>query len=288
MSDPVAIRVQDLDQASQVVALSRLAAHLPDGSFLPADVLRVYDDLALPKPSNIHAVLGRLRGKELTQGADGSYRLTPKGRLRSLEILDDLDAAALAAEAQAVGSAELAHASTVVLPPYLAPPELLEPLRAFLAEHPFDTNVFGMTRFPDEADEGNDPDPVAGALEAVEDACKGHGLDFHLASYRQLHDDLWPNVAGYMWASRYGVALFEDLRGKGINYNLTIEVGGMLMAGRRCAILKDESIDALPTDLVGKIYKSVDLSDTQTTADTIHRWIRDDLNIDACDSCPTD
>jgi len=67
-----------------------------------------------------------------------------------------------------------------------------------------------------------------------------------------------------MWASRYGVAFFEDRRGRRVNYNLTIEIGSMLMTGRRCALLKDTSVEKLPTDLVGKIYKEVDLDHVKT------------------------
>jgi hypothetical protein len=112
-------------------------------------------------------------------------------------------------------------------------------------------------------------------------------LEFHLASDRQMHDDLWTNVAAHMWASRYGIALFEDLAEpkKGLNYNLTIEVGSMLMTGRRCALLKDPSIPALPTDLVGHIYKSVDMKKSKTVADALHAWIRDDLALGPCASC---
>jgi len=42
-----------------------------------------------------------------------------------------------------------------------------------------------------------------------------------------------------MWAGRYGIGFFEDRRARGINYNLTIEVGGMLVMGRRLALLRD-------------------------------------------------
>jgi hypothetical protein len=90
-----------------------------------------------------------------------------------------------------------------------------------------------------------------------------------------------------MWACRYGIAFFEDRRGRGINYNLTIEVGGMLIAGRRLALLKDGSIDRLPSDLVGKIYKSVDFDDVNATAAAIHLWLGDDLMLGACPQCPT-
>jgi hypothetical protein len=39
-----------------------------------------------------------------------------------------------------------------------------------------------------------------------------------------------------------GVAFFEDRRGRGMNYSLTIEVGCMLMAGRRFGLLKNTTI----------------------------------------------
>jgi hypothetical protein len=43
-------------------------------------------------------------------------------------------------------------------------------------------------------------------------------------------------------ASIYGVTFFEDRRGRGMNYGLTIEVGCMLMAGRRFGLLKNTTI----------------------------------------------
>ena len=59
------------------------------------------------------------------------------------------------------------------------------------------------------------------------------------------------------------------------------------MTGRRCALLRDETVGSLPTDLVGHIYKSVDVTEPPSVADAIHRWIRDDLNLDGCSECVT-
>jgi hypothetical protein len=102
-----------------------------------------------------------------------------------------------------------------------------------------------------------------------------------------MDDDLWANVAAHMWASRYGVAFFEDLATpkRGVNYNLTIEVGGMLMTGRRLALLKDTSIATMPIDLVGKIYKSVQMVKPETVEKALHAWIRDDLALGPCARC---
>jgi hypothetical protein len=198
--------------------------------------------------------------------------------------MSDLDVAALLADAVRGGGSSLAGVIHTIVPPALAAPDLIGALRGFLDAHPFDLNVFGMTRFPSDDDI---PDPVGPALEVARSVCAEHGLEFHLASDRALDDELWKNVAGHMWASKYGVGFFEDRRGRGVSYNLTIEVGAMLMTGRRVALLKDTTIERLPTDLVGRIYKSVDLDDPETVSRKLHSWARDDLALGGCPACPT-
>jgi hypothetical protein len=197
--------------------------------------------------------------------------------------LSDLDLASLEAESAASGGARLGQAIHTVVPPSLAPPTLIEPLRAFLEKHPFETNVFGMTRFPSAT--AGSPDPVGRALELAREVCASHGLQFHLASDRAMHDDLWTNVTAHMWASKYGIGLFEDRVDRGVNHNLTIEIGGMLTTGRRCALLKDSTVPTMPTDLVGLIYKSVDLSKPNTVSKALHAWIRSDLGLPSCPDC---
>lgn len=286
--DSVALRVQRLSVADQVLALSRLAeARSESGRFAPVALDGLFDDFGLPRPAKVSNVLSRLEDRDYVsrlRGSRGSWRLTPAGRTRSVELIGDIDLSALVAEAATERPPLFAHTSHPLIPPSLAPPELLRPLRAFLEDHPFDSNIFGMTRFPDEDESG--PDPLAGVLDAIREACALHGIEFHLASDRMIVDDLWANVAAHMWACRYGIAFFEDRKGRGINYNLTIEVGSMLMSGRRLALLKDASIERLPTDLVGKIYKNVDFDDRNGTTAAIHVWLRDDLGLGACPSCP--
>jgi len=140
-----------------------------------------------------------------------------------------------------------------------------------------------MTRFP--VTNQTELDPVSSAIDVARAACDAHGLEFHLASDRAIVDEQWANVAAHMWASKYGIAFFEDRQSRGVNYNMTIEVGAMVMTGRRCALLKDKSIETMPTDLVGKIYKSVDLDEMGTVADALHHWLRDDLGLSRCSAC---
>jgi len=276
--DSVGLRLQNLDLGDQIVGLARLAqARTETGLFSPADIDAIFDEVGLPRPAKTSNVMTRLEKAQLltrVKGVRGAgWKLTPAGTAHGLQLMTDMDAAALHSEMESSVVTLLGGTAHPVIPPHLAPPDLLHPVRAFLDEHPFDNNVFGMTRFPDEDEE----DLVAPALDVAREVCAAHGLEFHLASDRQIVDDLWGNVTAHMWASRYGVAIFENRADRGLNYNLTIEVGGMLVMGRRTALLKDKSIAAMPTDLVGKIYKSIDLDRKVTVKKALTTWIKDDL-----------
>ncbi|MFT7650485.1 MAG: hypothetical protein ACI8Y4_005257 [Candidatus Poriferisodalaceae bacterium] len=276
----VALRVQNLGLADQTLVLAHLVGSRSETSKVsPADVMALFAELALPAPAKIGNIFSSLTTKRLlAKGAGrGEYKVSPKGVAAVAALLNDLDLVALEAEGTRGIAPLLGHTAHSIVPVTLAPPALIGPLRKFLEQHPFDTNVFGMTRFPDA--KAGAADPVGRALAIAGEVCAAHGLQLHLASDRAISDDLWTNVAAHMWASRYGIALFEDRVARGLNHNLLIEVGAMVMTGRRCALLKDGSIDKMPTDFVGMIYKSVDLDDEQTVADRISEWVENDLTL---------
>jgi hypothetical protein len=240
------------------------------------------DQIGLPRPARTSNVLGKLeREQALTRvkGARGAaWKLTPEGRARSEELASDMDLAALLAEAAEPTATVLGKTPHPVIPPSLAPPVLLGPLHAFLAQFPFERNVFGMTRFPGKPENG-ELDPIAPALQKARAVCELHGFVFHLASDRNILDDLWPNVTAHMWGCRYGVAFVEERTPRGLNYNLTIEIGSCLVLGRRIALLKDEPVKKLPTDLVGHIFIEVNLDDPSTVESALEDWITNTLSM---------
>ena len=85
--------------------------------------------------------------------------------------------------------------------------------------------------------------------------------------------------------SQYSIAFYENRTGKG-DYNLDVEVGSALGLRRRLAIIKDEPVERLPTDLVGRVFKEVELDKPATVVAALHKWCRDDLNIGSCVACP--
>jgi hypothetical protein len=285
-SSSIAVRLQLMEFGDQALLLARLLqSRDTEQQFSVKALAALFLEIGLPPPAKLSNIVDALRQRRFaTRGAaNGTWKLAPLGRQRSFELMSDLDLAALAAESS-MSSSVLAHVTHTVVPPALAPPALIPGLRRFIEYHPFERNVFGMTRFPDPLDPENDP--VKPALEIARTVCNLHGLEFHLASDRMIHDDLWANVAAHMWGCQYGIAFFENRRDRGLNYNLSIEVGSMLMTGRRCALLKDTSVPKLPTDLVGQIHKSVDLTVPQGISNALHEWLRDDLTLGACPACP--
>jgi hypothetical protein len=197
--------------------------------------------------------------------------------------MGELDLAKLEPQLAELPGAELADAHQTVLPPELAPPRWAKGIKELLDRYPFETNVLCMTRFhrPDKPD-----DPIGDVIETVKSALASHGLQLHLASDAIVEDTLFANVAAYMWACQYGFALFEDRVGLGLNYNVVIEVGAMIMAGRQTALLKDTTAPDMPTDLVGHIYKPIDFSDLAAVNAAAHQWAADDLGLERCSSCP--
>jgi hypothetical protein len=240
------------------------------------------DEIGLPRPGNTWNVMGRLERDGLLTRVKGvrgeGWKLTPEGRGRAEDIATDMELAALLAEAAQPTATVLGQTPHPVIPPSLAPPALLGPLHAFLEHYPFERNVFGMTRFPGKPENG-ELDPIAPALDEAKAVCERHGLPFHLASDRNIVDDLWPNVAAHMWACRYGIAFLEERTPRGLNYNLTIEVGSCLVLGRRIALLKDEPVEKLPTDLVSQIFIEVNLDDPATVGSALEDWVTNTLQL---------
>lgn len=215
-----------------------------------------------------------------------SWSLSPEGAQLVIELMGGIDARAVLAELSAADGTEFGHALHTVIPPTLAPIKWQRAIQQMLREYDFDTNVFCMTRFPRSTSDAEYLDPIENVIPAARTALADHGLRLHLASDRTLDDDLYGNIAAHMWACRYGIALFENRLDRGLNENMIIEVGSMVITGRRCALLKDVTIPNLPTDFSGQLYKPVDFADIGALSTVLHRWVAHDLARGCCASCP--
>jgi hypothetical protein len=273
--DNALLRLQALErQPDQVLVVAHTAA-LRSGSvyFSRNQVVDTFAQLRIPQPKSLGGVLSRLGKRGLLVLSDsGAWALTPIGVNRVAELGLTIGAA----DFQTEYSAELAGSVHHTIGAEFAPLPLSGPIGSFLQNHPFDRNVFGISRYPKK---DNDTDPLAPALESARAILKDYSLDFHLAADRNVSDEIWSNVAAWMWACRYGIAFIENRDRQGLNRNVLIEVGAMLMTGRRCVLLKDRTVDDMPTDLVGHIYKPIDLDDAATVEFALREWCEDDLQL---------
>lgn len=251
----------------------------------------MYEALRLPAPANISDVLSkhRLNGHVISGTGVNTRRwsLTPKGIESVRELLSAINYGDVDIQLAGTPGAEFAHVRHTVLPPYLAPPQLQVGLARHLEAFPLDKGVFCMTRFP-KPGEPETPDPQEAIIEVAREVVAKHGMTLHLARDRQIVDDVFGNVVAHMWACQYGIGLLEnrDSRAQGLNANVLIELGSMLIMGRRCAILKDKGAPQPPSDLSAQIYKSVDFDDLESVRDAVHRWLADDLQVGRCQECP--
>ena len=280
------LKLQHLGTDSDRTLVLGHAIGLRNGNdrFTTGEIAEMFDDLHVPPPANISARLGNLRSKNLVvRNKDASWGVTPIGKVAAVDLIGSVDLASLEVDLVDVPSAELGNVSHAVIAPTYAPQKWMEPIARLLAESPFERNVFLMTRFPDE---DNSDDPVNVLIPRIAGAVEAHGLNLYVADDRQLDDDLLSNVAAYMWACQYGIGLIEDRVGRDLNYNVVTELGAMLVTGRRCAIIRDSvTAPAMPTDLVGQIYKSVDFDDGEAVSRAVHSWLALDLGLGACSDC---
>jgi hypothetical protein len=286
-----ALKVQLLPrQLQQVLVIAGvLAARQGNRRFTTAHVSKLFFDLRLPSPVNVSDVLGVLRKRDLVlrDPGNGTWTLTPLGEAEVLKLLKELDYEQVGAELVGSPGAQLALVTHPLIGPEFAPPKWSAGIARLLERFPFDNNIFCMTRFPSEDPQHKASDLISDVVAEIKATAMQHGMAVHLASDRQLEDDLLANVAAYLWACKYGIGLVENRVDRGLNYNAVIEVGAMLVTGRRCAILRDTTAPDLPTDLSGQIYKSVNFSDLPTVRDATHRWLAEDLGLGRCEHCPS-
>jgi hypothetical protein len=275
MPDNLPLQIQRLGGFTEQVLILCHAAQLRSelSGASPAEIKRLFLSLHLPPPSNVSQYLAHLGRKGLAmQPFKGVWAITPLGEERVRELMGEARIEDIRTLGTIGAEPSLSNAPHHLIPPEMAPSTFQVGISRFLEGHPFDRNVFGISRFP-----RGDEDPVGAALEQCRSVCARHALDFHLAADRAVTEMLFGNVAAGMWACRYGIAVFENRAAVGLNYNAVLEVGAMLMAGRRCLLLKDTSIDRLPTDLIGHIYYGIDLSDPDSVAEAVDQWITRDI-----------
>ncbi len=151
-----------------------------------------------------------------------------------------------------------------------APVEIQESLQRFKKDHPQPNKVafimmqFGKTQAHNKI------------AEAVRHGLKSRGIEGVRADDKRYHDDVFYNVLTYMHGCGMGMAVFERIKANAPNPNVALEVGYLFALRKPVCLLKDETLDALQADLVGKLYDDFDPQDPAGTIPTVvQTWLAD-------------
>lgn len=151
-----------------------------------------------------------------------------------------------------------------------APVEIYDSLRRFREDYPDSASVafilmqFGSTRAHDE---------IAGA---IKDALAAHGITGVRADDKRYHDDLFYNVLTYMHRCGLGIAVFERIEEDRFNPNVSLEVGYLFAMRKPVCLLKDQTLETLHADLVGRLYDPFDPQDPAgTIPPKVSKWLSD-------------
>ena len=128
----------------------------------------------------------------------------------------------------------------------------------------FDSSVFIMTKYPDDADlAAKHPDALAlqHLIDCVVEAVKAQGYAPRLANKDVYKDWLWANVEFQLLCCRSGVAILEDKVRPELNPNVALEWGWMLGMGREVIYLREKNFAKERADFFGRISHEFDWDD---------------------------
>ncbi len=111
---------------------------------------------------------------------------------------------------------------------------------------------------------------------AIKEGLKKQGLVGVLARDKEYHDELYPNIQTYMHGCGFGIAIFERIERDDFNPNVSLEVGYMLGLKKPVLLLKDKTLPALHSDLVGHLYRAFDILHPEKTIPSLMtQWLED-------------
>jgi hypothetical protein len=120
---------------------------------------------------------------------------------------------------------------------------------------------------------GSSP-PYAALVDAIREALSPHGISAVRADEKEYHQDLSSNVLTYLHGAGFGVSVFERIETEAHNPNVAFEVGYLFALNKPVCLLKDRTVPILPSDLVGKLYRTFDPYDIQgTIPPTLNAWL---------------
>jgi hypothetical protein len=151
-----------------------------------------------------------------------------------------------------------------------SPPEITVSLERLRGKYPDPKKLgFLIMRFTESK-------PFQRIVDAIKKTATEYGLVLIRADDEQFHADLWGNVRTLLHGCGFGIAVYERIDKDEPNANVGLEVGYLMAMNKPVMPLKDKTVQALHSDLTGKLYKPFDPHDPEGTIPTqLSKWLAD-------------
>jgi thiol-disulfide isomerase/thioredoxin len=148
------------------------------------------------------------------------------------------------------------------------PIEIQESLARFKKDYPDSSKVaFIMMQFGKSQSHAN----ILSEIRLALNYAKYEGVR---ADDRIYHDDKYYNILTYLHGCGFGIAVFEFIEEKSFNPNVSLELGYLLALNKNVCLLKETSLQTLPSDLVGKLYKEFDANSESDVYFELCDWLQ--------------
>ena len=156
---------------------------------------------------------------------------------------------------------------------------LLESLNKFKRAYPDSQKVsFFITKF-------SNNETYVSLFTTLKNIYKANGITLLRADDHFYHEDLYTNIETYMHSCESAIAFFDAVENEDYNPNVAFEVGFMMSLKKPVCLLKNESDKTLHSDLMGKLYISVDPFNMEKLNKPLNKWLNDNNLCYACFEC---
>jgi hypothetical protein len=149
------------------------------------------------------------------------------------------------------------------------PAELTSFIEAFKLDHPDPQKcAFLMMKYESTSSHKK-------ITEVIKKFGEKYGIKVLRADDKSYSPDLLPNIRTYMHGCGFGIIVFERLTKNDFNPNVSLEVGYMMALEKPVCLLKDSTLPALPTDIIGRLYEEFDTQHPEKTIPAaLEKWMR--------------
>jgi nucleoside 2-deoxyribosyltransferase len=157
---------------------------------------------------------------------------------------------------------------------------LIDSLYKFRKDHPESLRVaFFMTKFSNKK-------PYIDIFTILKQIYLDNGITLLRADDKIYHPDLYTNIETYMHSCGSGIAFFDTMEKEDFNPNVAFEAGYMMSLKKPVCLLKNELNKNLQSDLMGKIYITLNPFDIEESIkDDVTKWLKDNELCFTCSEC---